>query len=326
MNSYRLFLAILLVISFSVCASQSFAGVEEKTRSIEEIAEAVIPCVVVVRTDKGSGTGFFVTYDGKVMTNFHVVEGAQKIEVQNHQGEIFPVKKILARDEKNDLALLLVDIPKTKVHSLTLNPFLPRKGTAIVVVGNPLNFAFSVYCGYVANIVDIPPLKDLIQLDVTAYPGSSGSPVVNLRGEVIGIVKGRYQGWERINFAIPAQKALQLDYEVSVETGDRLASRGKYAEAIEAYTGAINCGSRPFKALYGRARAYYNLGQWKEALQDLTRALEFEPRLPQIYYARGLCFLRLGDCSSARKEHASLASLDASLAQQLLNLIRGRCR
>ncbi len=159
------------------------------------------------------GSGFIITADGYIVTNHHVIEGAQEVEVTMHSGAVIPAE-IIGSEPSNDIALLKVDgngLPYATVgkSSLTL------VGEQVVVIGNTLGeFPSSLRVGHVSakdRLVDTEGvIINMFQTDAIVNSGDSGGPLFNMRGEVIGIITAKYSGntetgvsIEGLGFAIP---------------------------------------------------------------------------------------------------------------------------
>jgi serine protease Do len=156
----------------------------------------------------GQGSGFFVSSDGYAVTNNHVVEGANKVEVTTDAGKTYTAK-VIGADPRTDLALIKVeggsDFPSAK-----LSQGKARVGDWVLAVGNPFGLGGTVTAGIVsANGRDIGngPYDDFIQIDAPVNKGNSGGPAFNLQGEVVGVNTAIYSpsgGSVGIGFAIPA--------------------------------------------------------------------------------------------------------------------------
>jgi len=157
------------------------------------------------------GSGFFISEDGYVVTNNHVVDGATDFTVTNSDGKEFTAR-LIGTDEKTDLALLKVDdaqkftyVDFAKGHS--------RVGDWVVAVGNPFGLGGTVTAGIVSALgreIGAGPYDDFIQIDASVNKGNSGGPTFNLNGEVIGINTAIYSpsgGSVGIAFDIPAATA-----------------------------------------------------------------------------------------------------------------------
>ncbi len=188
--------------------------------SVPEIAEKVTPSVVGIETATayggiGSGTGIIMNKDGYIITNQHVIDGAQVINVVLHTGEEFTAK-LIGEDAKTDLAVLKIDA------NIMLTPAEFGDSDELVVgdlaiaIGNPggLELQSSLTGGYVSAINRDMVIEDrnmtLIQTDAAINPGNSGGPLINEHGQVIGIntVKISASDYEGLGFAIPINEAM----------------------------------------------------------------------------------------------------------------------
>jgi len=155
------------------------------------------------------GSGVIVSEDGYIVTNNHVVRGADEVVVRLADDRTFTAK-VVGTDSQTDLAVLKIDADDLKPAKLGDSDAL-RVGEWVVAVGNPFQLSFTITAGIVsakgrAN-VGIADYEDFIQTDAAINPGNSGGPLVNLRGEVVGIntaIFTRSGGYMGIGFAIPA--------------------------------------------------------------------------------------------------------------------------
>ena len=162
-------------------------------------------------TGAAAGSGFVITEDGYILTNYHVIDGANSIKVTFDNGKEYTATYV-GGEEKNDIAVI-------KVDATGLTPVVIGKssdmlvGEQVTTIGNPLGeLTFSMSQGIVsccdrAINVDGTPFN-MIQVDASINPGNSGGPLMNLYGEVVGIVSAKYSSYsdttvERLGFAIP---------------------------------------------------------------------------------------------------------------------------
>jgi len=180
----NIFAAALIGLSLAAAAAaQDF---------LPELVRRIKPSAVAIETfdARGNtlsrGSGFFIASD-RIITNRHVIERASRVEVHLLNGKKYPVRGVLAVDGEGDLALLQVDVPAGSAVPLPIVRSVPAEGESIVVVGNPYGLEGSVSNGIVSAVRDISGYGRIIQITAPISPGSSGSPVVNMGGQVIGV-------------------------------------------------------------------------------------------------------------------------------------------
>jgi S1-C subfamily serine protease len=157
-----------------------------------------------MREAKGVGSGFLIRPDGLVVTNFHVVRGAEKLTVTLENGNKYP-GKVVGTDPSTDLALVKIaakDAPSLKLA----DPKTLRVGQYVVAVGSPLGLQQTVTMGILSAInrsIGLNVHVSFIQTDAPINPGNSGGPLLNLKGEVIGVNTAIAAQGQGIGFAIP---------------------------------------------------------------------------------------------------------------------------
>src|SRR5262245_5619688 len=163
------------------------------------------------RPQRGLGSGFIVNPAGYVITNNHVIEGASEIKVTLSDGRELTAR-VLGRDPKTDLALLKVDAAGLPVIPLGDSSRL-EVGEPVMAIGNPFGLELTVTTGIVsatARVIGEGPYDDFIQTNASINPGNSGGPLINARGQAIGInsaIFSRSGGSVGIGFAIPTSLA-----------------------------------------------------------------------------------------------------------------------
>jgi len=200
--------------------------------SFADVAARVLPAVVAIATERvipaagvtahpffggpgegvmrGAGSGFVISGDGYIVTNHHVVEGATRVDVRMSDGEETHTARVVGRDPETDLALLKIDGAGVLPALPLGNSDLARPGDWAIAVGNPLQFANSVTVGVVSASGRSLGLSDataafenFMQTDAAINPGNSGGPLLNARGEVIGINTAMRAAAQNIGFATP---------------------------------------------------------------------------------------------------------------------------
>lgn len=154
---------------------------------------------------RGLGSGFIYSRDGLIVTNNHVVRGADEIRVTLHDGRTFEAK-VLGRDPKTDLALLKIT-EKVDLPAVTFGDSdALAAGDWVLAIGNPFGLGHTVTAGIVSGkgrSIGAGPYDDFIQTDASINPGNSGGPLFNVRGEVVGVNTAILPNGRGIGFSIP---------------------------------------------------------------------------------------------------------------------------
>jgi S1-C subfamily serine protease/regulator of sirC expression with transglutaminase-like and TPR domain len=211
-NRFKTLRLAAFILTAGLCGSAALPGgtatadENDKPRSTEELARAIRDAVVVVVASdregesRGLGSGFVIGSDGVIATNFHVIGEGRPFKIQSAGGKTFEPLRILATDKPNDLAVVQVDAKD--LPSLELADSESAKpGQPVLAVGNPFGLRHSVSDGVVAEFRELAGRR-MIQLAMPIEPGSSGSPVVDRQGRVLGIISIKSLG--NIAFAVPS--------------------------------------------------------------------------------------------------------------------------
>ena len=246
-----------------------------------------------VSNTASSGSGFILSADGYIVSNYHVVEGASKLTVITSDGDEYPAT-LVGHEEKNDLALLKIeatDLPFVKLGKS--NDLIV--GDQVVAIGNPLGeLTNTLTVGYISakerDVTTDGSIINMLQTDAAINPGNSGGPLFNMKGEVIGITTAKYSGTtssgasiEGIGFAIPIDdvsgmiaELIENGYVSSPYIGINISNRtdgfGVYVESVEPNTPAAKSGLKAGDIIVG-------LGDHDiHSLTELDKALRnFEP-------------------------------------------------
>ncbi|MGB3457030.1 MAG: trypsin-like peptidase domain-containing protein [Litorimonas sp.] len=184
---------------------------------VERVSQSTVNIIVTTENgemlSEGQGSGFVISPQREVVTNYHVIEGGQTIEIEFNDGRRYPART-LGTDEETDLALLTFDtdeaVPYVAFHSGTPS----RIGDWVVAIGNPFGIGQSTSLGVISAIgrkrVDSGSFVDYIQTDATINRGNSGGPLFNLNGDVVGVNSAIYSPTGAsvgIAFVIPHETA-----------------------------------------------------------------------------------------------------------------------
>src|SRR6266496_3713432 len=286
-----------LVSLSSVCLAQPQEFLPELVRRIKPSAVAIE--TFDSRGEKVSrGSGFFIGTD-RVVTNRHVIEGAYRAEVHSSSGNVFPVKGVMAVDAEGDIAILKIDASVNQVRFLSLERTSPQEGEGVVVIGNPLGLEGSVTNGIVSAVRDIPTFGRIIQITAAISPGSSGSPVVNMQGQVIGVATLQITGGQSVNFAIPSERISQLQTPSLMSLSDLVVanSRNKRAKAVQFFRDGLS---------------FLSKDDCEKALPYFEKAVESDGNYAEAWAQTGFCKEKLGRHAEAIEASKKAVGLRAS--------------
>ena len=186
---------------------------------------------------RGVGSGFILSADGYVMTNAHVVDGAEEVIVTLADKREFKARVVGTPDRRTDVAVLKIEasgLPLVRIGDVSRL----KVGVWVMAIGSPFGLENTVTAGIVsAKQRDTGDYLSFIQTDVAINPGNSGGPLINLRGEVVGInsqIYSRSGGFMGISFAIPIDEAMRVADQLRGPTGR--VSRGRIGVAIDQVT------------------------------------------------------------------------------------------
>lgn len=203
-----------LLCASSFGAESSITPLAANDQLIQEVVAATKDAVVEMNIPSrdgqqtGVGTGFIVSSDGLIVTNLHVIGEARRIQVKLADKRTFSVETVHASDRAMDLAI--VKIKATNLPSLTLaEPATLSQGQVVVAVGNPLGLTRSVVAGVSSGSREIDGRR-MIQLAMPIEPGNSGSPLIDLKKRVHGVIAMKSALTENLGFAIGIADVLRL--------------------------------------------------------------------------------------------------------------------
>ena len=285
----KLGMLIALMILFVSCLPWALCSGEEGLPAmIRRVEPSIVALLTYNREGKfvGQGSGFFVNQEGDVITNYHVLKGASRAEVRMTDGSVYPVNRVIAEDEAGDLIRVSTNVPQNLVRPLRIRASFPEVGERIIVMGTPLGLEKTVSDGIVSAVREIPEFGKIIQVTAPISPGSSGSPVVNMNGEVIGVVSFFLMPGQNLNFAIPGDRIAKLtpaagktlSEREEVKEEERLAVAGKF---------------------YSMGRGFLSAEDYERALPFFVEAVRKNPNFVEAFFQIGYCLGKLGRYSDA---------------------------
>jgi cytochrome c-type biogenesis protein CcmH/NrfG len=220
--------------------------------------------------------------------------------VKTFDGKVYPVKLILAEKQDVDLIKVLVDIPEKTTKFVQVTNTVPEVAERVLVVGSPMGLDQTVSEGIVSAVRDIPTIGKIFQISAPISLGSSGSPVVNMEGKVIGVATFQSIEGQNLNFAVSGEHVLALKSEKKrktlsewscsafsrqMESAESLYLKGmeflvwtsEYEKALGFFKKALQKNSRFAEAWYWAASCYNWLDRHEEAVEAYKQAIDIKP-------------------------------------------------
>ena len=313
-------------IIFLVCISLYSSSLAQE--NLPAIIKKIAPSVVLVlayddnRDFLGQGSGFFISKDGVVVTNRHVLEGINSAEIKTADGNVYPIDEVVAEDKDHDLIQvrarsieLALKFKQNTVRPLSISTSYPEVGERIIVIGSPLGLEQTVSDGIVSAIRKIPEFGNIIQITAPISPGSSGSPVVNMKGEVIGVATLQSIVGQNLNFAISGERLAILkpgsgeplaDYWITAKElfrkGLSLFREKDYEKALYYFKKVVQRDETFLvsSSIYDHiGESNYALGRYTEAIEAFKKAISLvDPHASGSifwYHKIGLSYNALGN-------------------------------
>ncbi len=307
---YVLF-SLLLVATLATAAAAELAIVD----IVRQVKPAVVTVITYDRTGAkdSQGSGFFVD-SNHVITDWHVIEDASRLVVRTADGKTHAVRQIRGGGETSDLALLELSSPVAGTKALTVVNTVPEPGERVVVVGSPYGLDATVSDGIVSSVRDLPGLGKVIQISAPISRGSSGSPVVNMKGEVVGVAQAIHGDGQNLNFAIPGERVLAMSTKTGGTGSFALAPRNEVPRPSGQGAGPALTAEQSFSRGYDLFRSK----SYEEALPLLLQATRLDPRNHFAWFAAGHCYVQMGD-------YAEAVSMFKNVVRLRPEFIEGQC-
>lgn len=364
MNRKRNRFCVLYFIAVTLVVCPTFNASVIGNVNLVELEKMVRPVVVTIETyDKkgkplGSSSGFFINKQGHLITNYHVLKGAYSAMVKTFDGKEYSVKLVLAESETTDLIKVSVDIPEQTVKFIELSQNTPEVGNLVIVVGNPWGLKQTVSEGVISGIRDIPAIGKVFQISTavslglsgSVAPGSSGSPVINMKGQVIGVATtGPWSGEQNICFAISGEQVLALNLQKNEKTPAEWTSSisgketgqewdlylkglvfiwaGEYEKSLVCFKKIIDLNKFSAGAWFYAGCCYDKLGRHLEEIEAYKQTILIKPVnlqdyliVENAYLNLGIVYYELGRNSEAIKAYKQAININPDLADAHYNL------
>lgn len=286
---HKRLLLLLIAAVFLLGYHQAATAGTALVRLVKRIQPAVATVITydIDRSISNIGTGFFINAQGDLITNFHVLAGTYQADIRTAAGKSYRVKTVLAENKSADLLKVSVDIPPEEVAWIPMGSRALEIGERVLVVGSPMGLEQTVSEGIVSSIRELPPVGTVFQISAPISPGSSGSPVVNEKGEVVGIATFQLLQGQNLNFAVAARQAMAMrkfgaPKSISEWTFEHLGNKPRVAQALceKGFIFSIN-------------------GEDQQAFQFFKKATENDPTDSAAWSGLGSCYAGLNHSEEA---------------------------
>jgi S1-C subfamily serine protease len=212
-------LVIGLILLFAAGRLLTRGGRDDLPGLVKRVQPAVVTVIAYNAMDEMifQGSGFFTAPGGRFLTNYHVLASAARAEVKIGRGRCYPVKGVMAADPDWDLVVAEIVSPVEGLTRLKISGAVPQVGERVAVVGSPLGLEQTLSIGVVSAVRHMSG-GAYLQISAPVSPGSSGSPVINMAGEVVGVASLQVVKGQNLNFAVPGHRALALQQRAAVRT------------------------------------------------------------------------------------------------------------
>ncbi len=304
-----------------------------------ENSPAVVPVIVYDRKGRlmRYGSGFAISGNGLIVTSFHVVRNASSLKVLVGK-KLYPVQGLVSMDKEHDFAVLKADVPDLPaVRFGSVQDVM--NGDPVFVMSNPGGEEVVLTEGVVKGIIKFGRKKRMFQVTAAFSEGSSGGPVLNARGEVIGIATSGIETEEKLNFVVPSdiiqEKLASGEISEQSETflgRDRRSAdywmniaqialkSGRLSEAAGAYQKAVERDGKMASAYNGLGVVFMELKQYHEAENAFKKALSIDPDLSWVHSNLGLMYSRTGRYEEAISVLTEAVRISPELETPYLNL------
>ena len=276
-------------VSFILGIMPIFCFAQNVQNIIPKVKNAVFTVYAEDENGKvtSSGSGFFISATGIGITNFHVLEGAYGGSIKDVNGKNYRIKNIVDYNPKYDLIKFKVD-NQAPTKYLSLSPTSPVQGEQVISYSTPLGiFENTVSTGIVSSLRKMTGYESVIQITAPISHGSSGSPVMNSRGQVIGVATFGYEEGQSLNFAVNVSQIKKLTRSLNIKIGDMsqspletplvkkalmAAKRGQISNAINNLDIELSKNANNHLAFYLKGYLLCRTGGYGDAIENLLHA------------------------------------------------------
>ena len=341
MNSKLQILLFSAVVFAASSVPTAAANLTELVKSIQP-AVATVVAYDVNNNVANIGTGFFVNKYGHLITNHHVLIGKFGAEIRTADGSTYRIRTIVAENQETDLIKVSVDIPSEKIRWLTVSDEVPPVAEQVVVVGSPMGLEQSVSDGIVSSVREIPGLGTFFQMSAPISPGSSGSPVVNMKGKVVGVASFQFLQGQNLNFAVSSKSIRNLKIKATAQSlsewtfsssdqkprlaaelcrkGSSLSINGQDQKALQYFKLATENDPGSTTAWYGLGYCYAGKNLHNEAIAAYKQAIKTNPGNEMSHYHLGNYYIKIGRYDEAIESFQQVVALKPEFEAAYFNL------
>jgi tetratricopeptide (TPR) repeat protein len=262
-----------------------------------------------------------------------VLVGKFGAEIRTADGSTYRVRTVVAESQETDLIKVSVDIPPEKVRWLSVSYKVPPVAQQVVVVGSPMGLEQSVSDGIISSVRKIPGLGTFFQMSAPISPGSSGSPVVNMKGKVVGVASFQFLRGQNLNFAIASKSIRDLKVKASAQSlsewtfntsdqkprlaaelcrkGYSLSVNGQDQKALQYFKLATENDPSSTTAWYGLGYCYAGKNSHTEAIAAYKQAIQTNPNNEVSHYHLGNYYNQIGRYDEAIKSFKQVVALNS---------------
>jgi tetratricopeptide (TPR) repeat protein len=327
-----------------IALSNAAAAETDLTELVKNIQPAVATVVAYdVNGQVASiGTGFFVSKEGDLVTNYHVLFGKFGAEIKTAGGETYHIKSIAAQNQATDLLKVRVDIPAERIRWLEVSDETPAIAQHVVVVGSPMGLEQSVSDGIVSSVREIPGIGTFYQISAPISPGSSGSPVVDMKAKVVGVATFQFLQGQNLNFAIAGKSIRDLETDRPEQSlsewtfnqsnqkaalaeelcrkGFSFSINGQDQKALEYFKKATENDPNSTTAWFGLGYCYAGRNSYTDAIAAYKQAIQTNPANAISHFQLGNYLYKLGRDDEAIEEFKQVVSINPEFEEAYFNL------
>ena len=307
---------LLLVI---ICSLHSYSQ-NQVQRVLSEIKDAVFTVYANLDNSISQGSGFFISTDGVGITNYHVLDGANNAYILTSDGKKYNISNIIDYDANMDLVKFKIKANSdVKFKALKVQRELPQQGSSILSLSTPIGFEATLSTGIISALRNDDIHGAIIQITAPISHGSSGSPVMNMAGTVVGVATFGFEQGQSLNFAVASNNIYKMQRNLNllvsemgrdplettnVKDARKYLQIGEYSEALASLHKEIVLNPKNHLALNAYSECIYAsipyikyesvLPMIKEAISCSLQACSLDSLCSEYFYQRGLVFTALG--------------------------------